>query len=92
MDSAICRINHYPLDNSVGFASVYPLDSGLSGGWRYQSFEQLGPGCFLLSDFVLSDLHASVTAMTFNIATLGIRCSDFWQKYFFMPRTDESQF
>ena len=27
MDSAIRRINHYSLDNSIGFASVYPLDS-----------------------------------------------------------------
>ena len=25
-------INHYPVDNSIGFASVYPLDSDLSGG------------------------------------------------------------
>ena len=32
------------LDNSIGFASVYPLDSDLSGGQRYPSFEQLGPG------------------------------------------------
>ena len=32
MDSAIRRINRYPLDNSIGFASVYPLDSDLSGG------------------------------------------------------------
>ena len=32
MDSAIRRINHYPLDNSIDFASVYPLDSDLSGG------------------------------------------------------------
>ena len=32
LDSAIRRINHYPLDNSIGFASVYPLDSDLSGG------------------------------------------------------------
>ena len=30
MDSAIHWINHYPLDNSVGFGSVYPLDSDLS--------------------------------------------------------------
>ena len=29
-------INHYPVDNSIGFASVYPLE--------YPSFEQLGPG------------------------------------------------
>ena len=25
--------NHYPVDNSVGFASLYPLDSDLSGWW-----------------------------------------------------------
>ena len=31
-DSAIHWINHYPLDNSIGFARVYPLDSDLSGG------------------------------------------------------------
>ena len=30
MDSGIRRINHYPL--SIDFASVYPLDSDLSGG------------------------------------------------------------
>ena len=41
MDSAVHRINHYPADNSIGF--VYPLDSDLSGGQRYPSFEQLGP-------------------------------------------------
>ena len=43
LDSAIHWINHYPLDNSTGFTSVYPLDSDLSGGQRYPSFEQLGP-------------------------------------------------
>ena len=32
VDSAIDWINHYPLDNSIGFASVYLLDSDLSGG------------------------------------------------------------
>ena len=34
MDSAIRRINHYPLDNSIDFASVliYLPDSDLSGG------------------------------------------------------------
>ena len=44
LDSAIHWINHYPLDNSIGFASVYLLDSDLSGGQRYPSFEQLRPG------------------------------------------------
>ena len=44
LDSAIHWINHYPLDNSIGFASVYLLDSDLSSGQRYPAFEQLGPG------------------------------------------------
>jgi len=30
--NAIRRINHYSLDNSIGFAGVYPGDSDLSGG------------------------------------------------------------
>ena len=42
LDSAIHWINHYPLDNSIGFASVYLLDSDLSSEQRYPSFEQLG--------------------------------------------------
>ena len=44
LDSAIHWVNHYPLDNSIGFASVYLLDSDLSDGQCYPSFEQLGPG------------------------------------------------
>ena len=32
MDSAIRQINHCPLDDSIDFASVYPLDSDLSRG------------------------------------------------------------
>ena len=32
MDSAIHRINHYSLDNSIGFACVFSVDSDLSGG------------------------------------------------------------
>ena len=31
MDSAIHRINHYPVDSAIGFCNVYLLDSGLSG-------------------------------------------------------------
>ena len=41
--SAIQWINHYPLDISNGFASVYPVDSDLSGGQRYPPFEQPRP-------------------------------------------------
>ena len=32
LDSAIHRINLYPVDNAIGFPSTYPLDSDLSGG------------------------------------------------------------
>ena len=44
LDYAIHRIiDHYPLDNSIGFPNTYPLDSDLSGGWRYPTFKQLRP-------------------------------------------------
>ena len=32
VDSAIHRINYYPLDIAIGFAITYPVDSDLSGG------------------------------------------------------------
>ena len=35
---------HYPLDCTIGFPNTYPLDSDLSGGKHYPTFEQLGPG------------------------------------------------
>ena len=30
--NAIHRINHYPVDSTIGFPNTYPLDSDLSGG------------------------------------------------------------
>ena len=44
VDSAIHRINHYPVDNAINFRNTYPLGSDLSGGLHYPTFEQLGPG------------------------------------------------
>ena len=32
VDSAIERINLYPVDSAIGFPNTYPLDSDLSGG------------------------------------------------------------
>ena len=32
LDSAIQRINHYPLDSAIGFPNAYALDSDLSSG------------------------------------------------------------
>ena len=43
LDSAIHRINHYPVDKCYGNQLRYPLDRDLSGGLCYPTFEQLGP-------------------------------------------------
>ena len=32
VDSSIHRINHYPVENTIGFVNAYSLDSDLSGG------------------------------------------------------------
>ena len=32
VNSAINWINHYTVDNTIGFANTYPLDSDLLGG------------------------------------------------------------
>ena len=32
LDSAIHRINLYPVDSAIGFPNTYPLDSDLSSG------------------------------------------------------------
>ena len=45
VDNAIHRINHAcPVDSSIGFPNIYSLDSDLSGGYHYPTFEQPGPG------------------------------------------------
>ena len=43
MDSAIHWINHYLVDKYWENQLHYPVDTALSGGWHYPSFEQLGP-------------------------------------------------
>ena len=44
VDRAIRWINLYPVGNAIGFPNTYPLDSDLSGGYSYPTFEQPGPG------------------------------------------------
>ena len=57
MDNTIHWINLYRVDNPVSFPNIYPLDSDLSSGWRYLTFEQPGPednrfdSCWDNSDF-----------------------------------------
>ena len=43
VDNAIHWISRYPADKFWQNKLRYPLDSDLSGGWRYTPFEQLGP-------------------------------------------------
>ena len=40
---AINWINRYSLDSAFSFPNAYPLDSDLSGGYRFSTFEQLRP-------------------------------------------------
>ena len=49
LDSTIHRINHYPADKYYGNQLRYLPDSDLSGGLRYPTFEQPGPGLQLTS-------------------------------------------
>ena len=37
------RVTHYPADSVIDFCNTFPLDSDLSGGYRYPMFEQPGP-------------------------------------------------
>ena len=39
-------INLCPVHNTIGFPHTYPLDSDLSDGWRYPTFQQPRPGVF----------------------------------------------
>ena len=43
MDNAIHHITLYPLDSAIGSPNTYQLDSDLSSGQCYPSFEQQGP-------------------------------------------------
>ena len=43
VESAIHRINRHPVNSAIGFPKTYPLDSDLSDGWRFPTFEQTGP-------------------------------------------------
>ena len=43
LDSAIHRIKIYPVDNAIVFPNTYPLESDLSGGLHYPTFEHPGP-------------------------------------------------
>ena len=43
MDSAIHRINLYPLESTIRFPNTYPPDRDFSAGYGYPSFEQPGP-------------------------------------------------
>ena len=49
VDSAIHRINRYPADKYYGKRLRYSLDSDLSAGYHYPTFERLGPDKSLFS-------------------------------------------
>ena len=44
VDSAIHRINLWPVDSEIGFRNTHPMDSDYSVDSVNQLFEQVGPG------------------------------------------------
>ena len=49
VDSTFHWINDYPLDNSMGFDSSYPVNSNLLAGYHYLTFKHLRPGSLVHS-------------------------------------------
>ena len=48
-------INRYPLDSAIGVRNSYGLDSDLSDGQGYATFEQLGPKLYA-SDLTVAEV------------------------------------
>ena len=59
---------HYPVDNTIGFRTSSPLDSDLSGGWRYPIFEQQGPDVFSSCSFIT---HANFETSSVMVSGYG---------------------
>ena len=72
------------MDNAIGFPNIYPLDSDLSGGWRYLTFEQPDPGLDLVtssdtkisgfrnhSGLKIADSYAGFTGYVWTEAAYG---------------------
>lgn len=47
VDNSIHWINLFPVDEAIDFPNTYPLDSYLSGGLQYPTFEQPEPVVYM---------------------------------------------
>ena len=47
VDNTIHWINLFPVDEAIDFPNTYPLDSNLSGGLQYPTFEQPEPVVYM---------------------------------------------
>ena len=66
-------MNLYPLNNAIGFANAYPLESDFSGGHRYPTFEQRGPvPCEYCPDKFLSWLKNRAVTCKRNLKCSGL--------------------
>ena len=66
LESAIHWIKIYPVDNAIGLPNTYQLDSDLSGGLRYPTFEQPGPDKALSGDKWDRDLSGGLHSPMFE--------------------------
>ena len=65
MHNATHPISLCPLNSAIGFPNIYPLDSDLSGGYRYSALEQPGPDDQKRQ--VQNNTHCSTKNMFFSI-------------------------
>ena len=62
------RINLYPVGGTTGFPNSYLLDSDLSGGLRYPTFEQLPAGSMLNAKIMGCNLNNTEDGTSIRIA------------------------
>ena len=64
-----CGINPYSVDSAISFLNIYPLDSDLSSGQRYPTFEQREPADVCNST---DRRNSTVTSETNNFIHLNV--------------------
>ena len=83
------RINRYQVDSAIGVRNSYGLDSELSNGQGYATFEQLGPKLYAC-DLTLAEVFEIVFA---KLAICGETFHDIRTetKHLFFPTSLQSE-
>ena len=83
-------INRYPLDSAIGVRNSYGLDSDLSDGQGYATYEQLGPKLYA-SDLTLAEVFENVFAKLLDICGETFHNIRTETKHLFFPTSLKSE-